>query len=139
MKTKQILALLVLLTLSAGLFAQTPSNGQRNKKTPEERAQMQTDHMAKRLNLTEAQKAKVYDINFKYDKKAAEKRRKTIDEKKAVQLEKRAEMQKVLTAEQMKIYENMQTKNHSKMTMDNRKRSNRDWNQKAPDPKVNTK
>jgi protein CpxP len=58
------LILSAILFISMGTIAMAQTNGKKDQKTPEERAQRATDVMDKKLALTVDQKAKVYAINL---------------------------------------------------------------------------
>lgn len=58
------LILSAILFISMGTIAMAQTDGKKDQKTPEERAQRATDVMAKKLALTADQKAKVYAINL---------------------------------------------------------------------------
>jgi protein CpxP len=58
------LILSAILFISMGTIAMAQTNGKKDQKTPEERAQRATDVMDKKLALTADQKAKVYAINL---------------------------------------------------------------------------
>jgi Spy/CpxP family protein refolding chaperone len=62
MKKLSLFALSLLLSVAA--FAQQPAAKTQDPKTPEERAQFQTEKMASELQLTAAQKEQVYTINL---------------------------------------------------------------------------
>lgn len=57
-----VTALMITLLLSGGIMAQ-------QKKSPEERAHMQTSKMSKELNLSADQKEKIYQINLEANQK----------------------------------------------------------------------
>ena len=65
MKTK-IGILFVAICFSTVAFAQKPK--ERKEVSPEQMAQRQTEMLKTRLQLNEAQKQKVYELNLKYNK-----------------------------------------------------------------------
>ncbi|QHT70395.1 DUF4890 domain-containing protein [Rhodocytophaga rosea] len=67
---KKIMVIIFLMIGSLGIsFAQTAQTTPREKKTPEERAQLTTDRMVKGLALNEAQAAKLKEVNLQQAKK----------------------------------------------------------------------
>jgi protein CpxP len=68
--------------------SQAANNKQQNL-TPEQKAQKQTDHLQKKLGLTEEQKTKVYDLNFSRitKMKAAREKNKNSSDKQAAKME----------------------------------------------------
>jgi predicted RNA-binding protein with RPS1 domain len=79
---------------------------------PETAAKHQTERMQKELSLTEAQRAKVQQLNLAYAKKQqalsarqAEERTKRRESRKALQQEKEAQLKTLLTEAQWKQYE----------------------------------
>ena len=85
--------------------------------SPEDMAARQTDQMTKKLNLDEAQTAKVKEINLTYAKKMLETRENNRGDRQAmreaitpIQEEKNAELKTILTEEQYKSYEEMLAK-----------------------------
>ena len=77
-------------------------------KTPEERAQRQTEMLSQKLNLTEAQKTKIYDVNIKTAKQMQKFReaRDTANAK-AIRVASDAAYKNILTAEQYAQYEEL--------------------------------
>lgn len=61
---KLLNALLIGAALTFGASVASAQDQPKAKKTPVERAQMHTNKMAKELNLTEEQKAKVLEVNI---------------------------------------------------------------------------
>lgn len=82
------------------------------KKSPEERAQMQTDKMAKMLDLTADQKAKIQAINLQFAQEGAVKGA----ERRAARKDKDAQIAAVLTDDQK-----AQLKERRKSNVKNRK------------------
>ena len=99
------LALLFSAGLAASLSAQ-PGNWNAD---PEQRATQQTAQMTEKLSLSEAQSAKVKEINLKYANKMKEAREKSAGDREAmrgaigsIRQEQDAELQTVLTEDQWK-------------------------------------
>jgi protein CpxP len=95
---------------------------ERPQRSPEQRAQMATDALEKRLSLTADQKAKVYVLNLE----RAEKMEKTIkaqQEFRKAQLEKQKalledsdkKLTKILTEDQQKSYQEMKKQSRERM------------------------
>lgn len=112
MKTKKLVAVLFTLMMAFNLAAQGPSKGQCKKsKTPEEKAQRQSEWMKRDLGLTEKQAAEIEKINLTYAVEA-EKMRQEMKEKRKVQVDnKNAELKKVLTPEQYTKLEQIRAEN----------------------------
>lgn len=100
---RAILSLTMLMALAAGGFAQEADKKVelKNKKQVIERAEKQTEKIATTLELDEASKAQVLEINKKYALKQARLEQKYKAQKKAIKAEKQAEMQTVLSKEQL--------------------------------------
>lgn len=97
---------LMIIAVLAGLSVATQAQD-KARKSPEERAKMRTEHMAKELELTPEQKAKVEAINLKYADKATELRKEREAERTEARKEGKAmhdahdaEMKAVLTPDQ---------------------------------------
>ncbi len=95
---------------------------QREKKTPEERAQLMTDNLAKKLSLTEKQKSEVYKINLDRAKEMDKSFAKSKDERKQAfeQQKKQFEaseekLNKVLTDDQKKTYAELKAQRMERM------------------------
>jgi len=103
---KQIILISAFLILLGGkLFAQDVEP----KRTPEERARIQTEWMKQSLNLNESQLTQIEPLNLKYVKKMEEV--KTIPGKfgklkkaKSIMDEKDNELKKILTKDQFNVY-----------------------------------
>lgn len=116
MMLRKSLAVTVLVCLS-----QMASFGQQMRRTPEERAQRQTDWMQKNLALSEDQNKKIYNIQLHYAKDiertreyvpaGGEKRAELRDEMK----DKDAEIKAVLTGEQYEKYRQLMAERREKM------------------------
>ena len=103
----------VLFTFSLSMLAQGPGN--RERRTPEERAKNQTEMMVKELKLDKDQEKKVSEINLKYAKMMDDTREKAggdrdkIRENMRTQMEeKNKELKKILTDDQYKIWQTKQ-------------------------------
>lgn len=110
---KLVLFIAVALFATSSLFAQ--DRPKRERATPEERAKRQTEMLAKALELTEDQKAKVLEINLKYaqptkegEKKENADREKLREEFKKQYEERTAAIKAVLTADQIKKFDEHQ-------------------------------
>ncbi|HRF79144.1 MAG TPA: hypothetical protein PL070_03575 [Flavobacteriales bacterium] len=108
---------LMIIAVLAGLTVATQAQD-KARKSPEERAKMRTEHMAKELELTPEQKAKVEAINLKYAGKATELRKEREAERTEARKEGKAmhdahdaEMKTVLTPDQ---YTRWQAKKEAK-------------------------
>jgi Spy/CpxP family protein refolding chaperone len=101
----------LILFIAISLVSLTSIKAQDNREMPpaKERAEMQTELIAEKLELTYDQKTKVYDINLssalKMDKlKEIEDRTQKFKQFRTIQLEKDEQLKKVLTKEQFKKY-----------------------------------
>ncbi len=129
MKKLMITATLLVGLISFG-FSQVKRDSMRAQhsermvKSPEERAKMSTEALAKRLSLTDKQKQEVYAVNLERAKKM-EKLRSTEDEFRKSQMEKYQslmddsdkKLDKILTDEQRKNYEQMRAQQKERMKM----------------------
>lgn len=112
-------ALLFMGFATAGFSQERP---QREKKTPEERAQLMTDNLAKKLSLTDKQKSEVYKINLDRAKeinksmtKTSEERKKAFEQQKKQFQASEEKINKVLTDDQKKTYAELKTRRTEKM------------------------
>lgn len=119
MKKMIFTALLLMGFAAAGYSQERP---QRVKKTPEERAQMMTDAMDKKLSLSEKQKSQIYKINLertkemeKSHKQAAAERKKAFEQQKKQFEASEEKINKVLNQEQKKTYAELKSRRHEKM------------------------
>ena len=122
--------LLLGLLLLSGLIFKASAQEQQQKRTPEERAQRQTEMMAEKLSLTEAQKTKVYEVNMK-TMKQMQKFREANDTAnvRAIRVASDAAYEKILTPEQYQQYEQIK-----QQRMERREgRMNRDHNNESRD------
>ena len=114
--TKGALFALLLITSSIAGMAQ-----QMQKRTPEERAQRQTQMMQHKLALTEDQAKKVYSIILYYatqadDTKAAAAQGNNVrGERKEIKRNKDADLQAVLTGSQYQQYQQMMQQRKEQM------------------------
>lgn len=95
---------------------------QRKARTPEQRAQMATDALEKKLNLTADQKAKVYALHLeraqqmdKTMKSEREFRKDQMEKQKSLKEESEKKLSKILTKEQQKSYEEMKNQSRDRM------------------------
>lgn len=116
-KTMKKLTIALMLVLMAGAAAFAQEAKTKERPTPEERAQKQTEMMAKQLELSEAQKAEILAINLENAKKREaemEAKRAEMDARRAEMSARREEMKaqdeaikKVLTEEQRAKWEEL--------------------------------
>jgi protein CpxP len=92
------------------------------KRSPEQRAQMATDALEKRLSLTADQKAKVYALNLeraekmeKTMKAQQEFRKAQLQKQKALMEDSDKKLTKILTEEQQKSYQEMKKQSRERM------------------------
>ncbi len=95
---------------------------ERQERTPEQRAQMATDALEKKLSLTADQKAKVYALNLeraqkmeKTMKSEREFRKAQMEKQKSMMAESDKKLAKILTEEQQKSYEEMKKQSRERM------------------------
>lgn len=110
------------LLLTALLFAGIATTGfsqagPRQERTPEQRAQMMTEGLAKRLTLTDQQKSEVYKINLdranqmtKFRELSQEDRKKEMSKMKELSDASEAKILALLTDDQKKAFKEMQEK-----------------------------
>ncbi len=99
-----------------------PGGEQRQARTPEQRAQMATDALEKKLSLTADQKTKVYALNLeraqrmeKTMKSEREFRKEQMEKQKAMMEDSDKKLSKILTKEQQKSYEDMKKESRERM------------------------
>ncbi len=99
-----------------------PGGEQRQARTPEQRAQMATDALEKKLSLTADQKAKVYALNLeraermeKTMKSEREFRKEQMEKQKAMMEDSDKKLSKILTKEQQKSYDDMKKESRERM------------------------
>ena len=105
-----------------GAKSERPEGEKRQIRTAEQRAQMSTDALDKKLGLTADQKAKVYAVNLeraqqmeKSLKTEREYRAGQMDKNKSVREASDKKLSKILTEEQRKFYENMKKQSVDRM------------------------
>jgi len=98
------------------------SKGVRQPRTPQQRAQMATDALEKKLSLTAEQRAKVYDLNLeraenrdKSMKSEREFRETQKKNQKALMEESEKKLNKILNIEQQKSYDEMKKQSRERM------------------------
>lgn len=134
MKTLMITAALVASLVSLGYSqdrperqrtgerTEKPGGEQRQARTPEQRAQMATDALERKLSLTADQKAKVYALNLeraekmeKFMKSEREFRKEQMQKQKSYMEESDKKLSKILTEDQRKSYEDMKKQSRDRM------------------------
>ncbi|WP_139377380.1 EMC3/TMCO1 family protein [Daejeonella lutea] len=135
MKKLMITAALVVTIASLGYSQERPERPrgegdrkarvegqQRQPRTPEQRAQMATDALEKKLGLTAEQKTKVYALNLeraekmeKTMKSEREFRKDQMEKHKSLMEESDKKLSKILTDEQRKSYEDMKKQSRDRM------------------------
>ncbi|MFD2201693.1 DUF4890 domain-containing protein [Shivajiella indica] len=125
---KKLLMIAIIFSLSLAAFGQREQ--QKEKPTPEQRAERMTDRMAEQLELTEVQKQEIYAINLQNaQKRQAEMEARRIEmearrEAMKSQMEsQRAQIDAVLTPEQKEKWEEIRAENRRKI--DERSRNGR--------------
>ncbi|WP_276346319.1 hypothetical protein [Daejeonella sp. JGW-45] len=95
---------------------------ERQERTPEQRAQMATDALEKKLSLTADQKAKVYALNLeraekmeKAMKSEREFRKAQMEKQRSLMAESDKKLAKILTEEQQKSYDEMKKQSRERM------------------------
>ncbi|MEN2280830.1 DUF4890 domain-containing protein [Algoriphagus sp. SE2] len=97
------LTIAMLLVFLAGITAFAQETRKKERPSPEERAQKQTEMMAKQLELSETQKAEILAINLENAKKREaemEARKSEMDSRREQMKEQDEAIKKVLTEEQ---------------------------------------
>ncbi|EKB48461.1 DUF4890 domain-containing protein [Cecembia lonarensis] len=117
---KKILLIVVMFSLSLGVFAQR-GGGPREMPKPEQRAERMTNRMAEQLELTDEQKDRIYHINLKN----AQERQAEMDARRA-EADQRREGRRVQMQEQIKEVESIlnpeQAEKWAEMRESNRQR-----------------
>ncbi len=105
-----------------GAKTERPDGDHRQARTPEQRAQMTTDALEKKLALTADQKVKVYALNLERAKRMEkimetdkEERKAHMQRNKTLMEESDKKINQVLTSEQQKSYEAMKQESREKM------------------------
>ncbi|MBK6832358.1 MAG: hypothetical protein IPG92_17205 [Flavobacteriales bacterium] len=105
---------LLIIALTVMTVAAQAQDTEKDRKSPQERAQLQTDRMTKELGLVEDQAAKVAAINLKYaeqaealraERQAQMEAMRKQEKGKAIQEAKEAELKGVLSEEQYKQWQ----------------------------------
>ena len=128
---KNVAKLVVTLVITAAFAscsqAQTPT---RSERSPEERAQMQTEIMTEALSLNEAQVPPVDDINRKYSRLMTDlqaqdgNRRSKFRAARELMSEKDTELQAVLTEDQYAVYQEKKAEMRDKLKEKRREQRN---------------
>lgn len=105
---RSIIALLFLVTISAGAFAQDRRGGG-EKMSPEKRAEMQTKRMTEQLGLNDDQQKKVLALNIERTKKSQEMGQAEASQRKEIREAYVKELNTILTAEQQEKLKNAQS------------------------------
>ncbi|MGN6567868.1 MAG: DUF4890 domain-containing protein [Flavipsychrobacter sp.] len=128
-----VIAILLLAGINGAAYAQdqeqaaAPQMGMRQMKSPEQRAQMLTDRLDKKLNLSDDQKKSVYDINLNTAQKMNDAMQNhDRGAMRSIKQERDDAMQKVLTADQYKQYQEMETAMMQKRMQSRQSRMNSD-------------
>ena len=117
------------IALLIGIFTSCSQAQTRGDRSPEERAQLQTEMMTEALSLSEDQIPQVEDINMKYSEKLANiqaqsgNRRSKFQAARGLMEEKGAELEAVLTADQYAIYQEKKAEMRAKMKEKRKKQS----------------
>ena len=115
-----ILTIAILIGVITSGYSQNTEG--RQKRTVEERANLMTESMAKKLNLSADQKAKVYQLNLdrarqmeKFRTENEKERKDKFEKQKQMRADNDKKMEKILNADQLKIYHEMKATNRQKM------------------------
>ena len=117
------------VVLLLGIFTSCSQAQTRGDRSPEERAQLQTEMMTEALSLGEDQASRVADINAKYSEKMANiqaqegSRRSKFQAARGLMEEKDAELEAVLTADQYATYQKKKAEMRVKMKEKRKERS----------------
>jgi len=120
---KNLMMLLVVATFattSSAQINQAPVKEElkKERKSPESRAEKQTNKMVKHLDLTEEQAEKIYQINLEYASLAKQKKA----ERKATLKEKNLKIKEILSEEQAKIFDKKKVKAKKRLKKKRKKR-----------------
>ncbi|MGB4774406.1 MAG: hypothetical protein WBP45_04485 [Daejeonella sp.] len=113
--------LMITTALLCGLLTvgYTQDLKEKHKKNPEERAQLMTASLEKKLNLTSDQKSKIYEINLDRAKKMDDLnetyRKEKIEKRKKLMEGHDKKLNKVLTSDQQKSYEEFKAQHRERM------------------------
>jgi protein CpxP len=115
---KLIFTALLFISMGSMAFAQQKADHKKEHKTPEEKAQHQTDKLDKELTLTADQKSKIYTINLngiKEAKKNHVKGQKVDPSVKKLEMEKTdGQISALLNAKQRKAYQELKIEKNNK-------------------------
>ncbi len=122
MKKLMMIAAILVSTVYITSAQEKIDRGDRERKTPEERAQMITNGLEKKLNLTAEQKTKVYQLNLARAKEMNELQKSRIEDRKQQMEARRSLMEnsdkklvEILNADQKKMYQDLKSENKAKL------------------------
>ena len=122
MKKLMMLAAILISSVCISSAQEKTDRGHRERKTPEERAQLLTNGLEKKLTLTADQKAKIYRINLErakemneFEKGRIENRKKQMEARKSLMEDSDKKMAAVLTADQNKMYQELKAERKTKL------------------------
>lgn len=143
MKKLMITAAILISSICISFAQEKTSTDNRERKTPEERAQLMTNGLEKKLALSADQKAKVYQINleraqkmneFQSSNSNTEDRKKQMEVRKELMEESDRKLVEVLTEDQKKTYQELKDENKAKLKEqrgDKKGRDNRDHSENS--------
>jgi protein CpxP len=115
-----ILTMAILIGVMTSGYSQNKEGKQ--KRTVEERAKIRTDAMAKKMNLSADQKAKVYELNLdkvkqmeKLRTENAKERKERFEKQKEMSADNDKKLERILNADQLKIYQDMKANSRQRM------------------------
>ncbi|MDB5119958.1 MAG: hypothetical protein JWN56_1176 [Sphingobacteriales bacterium] len=138
-----ITAAILISSICISFAQEKTSTDNRERKTPEERAQLMTNGLEKKLALSADQKAKVYQINleraqkmneFQSSNSNTEDRKKQMEVRKELMEESDRKLVEVLTEDQKKTYQELKDENKAKLKEqrgDKKGRDNRDHSENS--------
>lgn len=134
---KLALSAFLFLFILIGAQAQPPAGGDRPMMDPVKRAEQQTAMMTEKLSLSEAQAAKIKEINLKYAEKSKVLRETNTsgdwtamrDQMTALRTEQDAELKTMLTSDQWATWEKVRAEQRA-----NRGERGKNMNQAPPPP-----
>lgn len=110
---KKLLIIAIIFSLSLSAFAQRGQN--REKSTPEQRAEKMTGRMAEQLDLNEEQKKEIYKINLQNAQKRQEEMEARREAMKSLNESQKEQIGAVLTPEQKEKWEEIRSENRKQM------------------------
>lgn len=132
MKKLMVTAAILVSSVCLSFAQDRMANDNRERKTPEERAQLMTNGLEKKLTLSADQKAKVYKINLERAKKVDEfqnartdDRKKQMEARRSLMEDSDKKLSEVLTADQKKIYVELKSERKEEMKEHRGARKNR--------------